>query len=130
MDVSAPRLIPTLTPPPAVSSPSAAPKPISGPSPGPSRPWQKQRRLWAAAAAAVVLVAGIAVIQRQRGPSSASLASYTVLAASGNLPGVVSVSGELAAEKRVNVSPKRQGVIEDLYVEEGDQVRPGPHGSR
>ena len=125
MDVSAPRLIPTLTPPPAVSSPSAAPKPISGPSPGPSRPWHKQRRLWAAAAAAVVLVAGIAVIQRQRGPSSASLASYTVLAASGNLPGVVSVSGELAAEKRVNVSPKRQGVIEDLYVEEGDQVRRG-----
>ena len=43
----------------------------------------------------------------------------------GNLPGVVSVSGELAAEKRVNVSPKRQGVIEDLYVEEGDQVRRG-----
>ena len=125
MDVSAPRLIPTLTPPPAVSSPSAAPKPISGPSPGPSRPWHKQRRLWAAAAAAVVLVAGIAVIQRQRGPSSASLASYTVLAASGNLPGVVSVSGELAAEKRVNVSPKRQGVIENLYVEEGDQVRRG-----
>ena len=125
MDVSAPRLIPTLTPPPAVSSPSAAPKPTSEPGPGPSRPWQKQRRLWAAAAAAVVLVAGIAVIQRQRGQGSASLASYTVLAASGNLPGVVSVSGELAAEKRVNVSPKRQGVIEDLYVEEGDQVRRG-----
>ena len=76
MDVSAPRLIPTLTPPPAVSSPSAAPKPISGPSPGPSLPWHKQRRLWAAAAAAVVLVAGIANIFIQ---SSALMITLAVL---------------------------------------------------
>jgi HlyD family secretion protein len=38
---------------------------------------------------------------------------------------VVSASGELEAEKRVNVSPKRQGVIEELYVEEGDPVTSG-----
>ncbi|MEB3326928.1 MAG: efflux RND transporter periplasmic adaptor subunit [Synechococcus sp.] len=68
---------------------------------------------------------GFAVIQRQRSAGRANLAPYTVLAISGNLPGVVSVSGELAAERRVNVSPKRQGVIDALYVEEGDQVSRG-----
>ena len=73
----------------------------------------------------VVLVAGIGLVQRQRGGGRANLAPYTVVAASGDLPGVVSASGELEAEKRVNVSPKRQGVIEELYVEEGDQVRRG-----
>jgi len=64
-------------------------------------------------------------VQRQRGTSRANLEQYTVLAAAGDLPGVVSASGELEAEKRVNVSPKRQGVIEELYVEEGDPVTSG-----
>ena len=73
----------------------------------------------------LVLVAGLAVVQRQRGTGRANLAPYTVVAESGNLPGVVSASGELEAEKRVNVSPKRQGVIEELFVEEGDPVTPG-----
>ena len=89
----------------------------------PRRPPWKKRGLWAAAAALVVLVAGIGLVQRQRGAGRANLEPYTVVAASGDLPGVVSASGELEAEKRVNVSPKRQGVIEELYVEEGDQVR-------
>lgn len=90
----------------------------------PRRPWQR-RRLWAAAAAGLVLVAGIGLVQRQRGTSRANLELYTVVAAAGDLPGVVSASGELEAEKRVNVSPKRQGVIEELYVEEGDPVTSG-----
>ena len=72
-----------------------------------------------------MLVTGLAVVQRQRSAGNANLAPYTVLAESGNLPGVVSASGELEAEKRVNVSPKRQGVIEELFVEEGDPVRRG-----
>ena len=90
----------------------------------PRRPWQR-RRLWAAAAAGLVLVAGIGLVQRPRGTSRANLEPYTVVAAAGDLPGVVSASGELEAEKRVNVSPKRQGVIEELYVEEGDPVTSG-----
>ena len=35
---------------------------------------------------------------------------------------MVTATGELAAEQRVNVSPKRQGVLLDLEVEEGDRV--------
>ncbi|NDC34343.1 MAG: efflux RND transporter periplasmic adaptor subunit [Synechococcaceae bacterium WB9_2_112] len=55
----------------------------------------------------------------------ASLARYTVLAQRGSLPGVISATGELAAVERVNVSPKRQGVLEQLYVDQGDRVRRG-----
>ncbi|MCP9804991.1 efflux RND transporter periplasmic adaptor subunit [Cyanobium sp. T1B-Tous] len=73
----------------------------------------------------MVLVAGLGLAQRQRSGGRADLTPYTVVAVSGELPGVVSASGELEAEKRVNVSPKRQGVIDELYVEEGDPVRRG-----
>ena len=102
--------------------PGAATSPSANPPPRPR--WQR-RRVWAAAAAGLVLVGGLAVVQRQRSAGNTNLAPYTVLAESGDLPGVVSASGELEAEKRVNVSPKRQGVIEELFVEEGDPVRRG-----
>jgi HlyD family secretion protein len=70
-------------------------------------------------------VGGVGFWQRQRAASQADLSPYTVLADSGSLPGVVTASGELEAEQRVNVSPKRQGVLQELYVEEGDLVRRG-----
>jgi HlyD family secretion protein len=50
---------------------------------------------------------------------------FTVLARSGVLPGVITASGELDAITRVNVSPKRQGVLVQMYVDEGDAVRAG-----
>ena len=68
---------------------------------------------------------GLLTWQRQRGAAQANIETYTVVATAGELPGVVNVSGELEAEQRVNVSPKRQGVLEELFVEEGDQVRQG-----
>ena len=105
-------------------SQSVVPGPSTSSRPDPRRPWRR-RRLWAAAAAGLVLVAGLGLAQRQRGGARADLTPYTVVAVSGDLPGVVSASGELEAEKRVNVSPKRQGVIDALYVEEGDPVRRG-----
>jgi HlyD family secretion protein len=63
--------------------------------------------------------------QRQRQSTARDLTPYTVLARSGSLPGVVSATGELDAVERVNVSPRRQGVIEQLFVDEGDAVRAG-----
>ena len=53
------------------------------------------------------------------------LSEYTVSAERGTLPGVVTASGELEAVRRVNVSPKRQGVLNALLVDEGDVVRKG-----
>ncbi|MFU8886893.1 MAG: efflux RND transporter periplasmic adaptor subunit [Cyanobacteriota bacterium] len=72
-----------------------------------------------------MLLAGGGLWLRQRGTTQGDLEPYTVLARSGDLPGVVNVSAELEAEQRVNVSPKRQGVLEELFVEEGDPVRTG-----
>lgn len=90
------------------------------------RPLWRRRRLWAGALLAALAVGGGLAWQRQRGATAqASLAPYTVVVRSGDLPGVVNVSGELEAQQRVNVSPKRQGVIEELYVEEGDRVSQG-----
>jgi HlyD family secretion protein len=73
----------------------------------------------------LVLIGAVAIGQQKRGNTTRQLESYTVVAAAGSLPGVVNATGELEAEKRVNVSPKRQGVIDALYVEEGDLVVKG-----
>ena len=72
------------------------------------------------------LVAGVAVWQRQRSAvARADLTPYTVLARRESLPGVVTASGELDAVERVNVSPRRQGQVQALFVDEGDAVREG-----
>jgi HlyD family secretion protein len=89
------------------------------------RPWWQRRWLWAGAVAAGLLLGGGGLWLRQRSASEADLESYTVLARSGDLPGVVNASAELEAEQRVNVSPKRQGILEELFVEEGDRVESG-----
>ncbi|MEI8251691.1 MAG: efflux RND transporter periplasmic adaptor subunit [Synechococcus sp. ELA057] len=81
--------------------------------------------MWVALVVIAVLVTGLGLWQKQRGSSRRDLRPYTAEARSGVLPGVVTASGELDAELRVNVSPKRQGVLEALYVDEGDQVRSG-----
>ena len=97
------------------------------PTPLPRRqpPWNRRGGTWLALAAAVALLAGLGLWQRQRQSTARDLTPYTVLARSGSLPGVVSATGELDAVERVNVSPRRQGVIEQLFVDEGDAVRAG-----
>jgi HlyD family secretion protein len=88
-------------------------------------PWNRRGGTWLALAAAVALLAGLGLWQRQRQSAARDLTPYTVLARSGSLPGVVNATGELDAVERVNVSPRRQGVIEQLFVDEGDAVRAG-----
>ena len=70
-----------------------------------------------------LLLAGAATIWRLGlGQSSRDLRPYTVTAKLGSLQGLVTASGELEAVRRVNVSPKRQGVLEELYVTQGERV--------
>jgi HlyD family secretion protein len=73
----------------------------------------------------VALLAGLGLWQRQRLAAARSVTPFTVVARSGTLPGVVSATGELDAVQRVNVSPKRQGVLKQLFVDEGDRVVQG-----
>ena len=91
------------------------------------RSWWQRRRLWAGLLAGAVLIGGgsTLITQRRSASQQSSLATYTVLAREGSLPGVITASGELGAFRKVNVSPKRQGVLERLYVEEGDRVSAG-----
>ena len=87
----------------------------------------RRKRLWAGLLAGVVVIGGASALISQRRSSNQqrSLDTYTVLAREGTLPGVITASGELEAFRKVNVSPKRQGVLEKLFVEEGDSVRAG-----
>jgi len=73
----------------------------------------------------VALACGLGLWQQQRSKAVRNVLPFTVVARSGDLPGVVSASGELDAVVRVNVSPKRQGVLDSLAVDEGDRVQAG-----
>ena len=88
-------------------------------------PLWRRSRPWLALVAALALLAGLGLWQRQRLTATKDVTPFTVVARSGSLPGVVSATGELDAVERVNVSPRRQGVIAALYVDEGDSVKAG-----
>ena len=86
---------------------------------------KRRTRMLAAIAGSVVLVGtGIWFMGPAR-KGGRDLSPYTVSAERGSLPGVVTSSGELEAVRRVNVSPKRQGLLAALLVDEGDSVRQG-----
>ncbi len=53
------------------------------------------------------------------------LSNYTIKAESGRLPGLITSSGELKAKRTVNVSPEKQGLLESLFVKEGENVQKG-----
>ncbi len=87
----------------------------------------KDRRRWLVISTAVVILGGGLFVWGigARQDKGRLLDKYTVATESGSLPGVITASGELQAERRVNVSPKRQGLLEELYVDEGDNVSKG-----
>ena len=86
---------------------------------------RSRRRLWIGLTVGLALVASAGIWQRQRMQAGRDLAPFTVVAREGSLPGVITASGELDAVQRVNVSPKRQGVLLELLVDEGDTVSKG-----
>ena len=85
---------------------------------------RRRRTLAALAGASLLLGAGV-VWFLGPGRNNRDLSAYTVAAERGTLPGVVTASGELEAVRRVNVSPRRQGLLEALLVDEGDSVSKG-----
>ena len=85
----------------------------------------RRRRTVALIAGGLLLLGGGAWSLGPGRNGNRDLSDYTVTAERGTLPGVVTASGELEAVRRVNVSPKRQGVLNALLVDEGDVVRKG-----
>ncbi len=88
---------------------------------------KRRRKLWIGLSAAVVLITAGSVVWRfspqQR--LGRDLSDYTVETERGSLPGIVSANGELQAKRSVNVSPKKAGLLEELYVDQGDEVKKG-----
>ena len=68
----------------------------------------------------LVLLTGSFLVKN--GPNEQSkrdLKNFTTLAERGALPGLISASGELQSERTVNISPKKQGILADIFVEVG-----------
>ena len=116
-------LRPAITPPPASPPPKVVPAPPT--------PLVRSRRplpggpLGIGLALGLAVLAGTGVWFQQRRMAQRDVTPFTAVARSGSLPGIVTATGELDAVKRVNVSPRRQGLLQKLYVDEGDTVRAG-----
>ncbi|ABX09144.1 efflux RND transporter periplasmic adaptor subunit [Prochlorococcus marinus] len=83
----------------------------------------KQKKLISLFSFLLVLIGGGVVWKIGPGKGNArDITSYTMNAEKGKLPSIISASGELQAEKTINVNPHRQGLIQEVYVEEGDPV--------
>ena len=89
--------------------------------------WQniKKKKILGLIALSVLSVGGISFKLSQGNGSNKDITEFTISAESGSLPGLITASGELKANKSVNVSPKRQGILDEIFVEEGDQVKKG-----
>lgn len=116
-------LRPATTPPPASPPPKVVPAPPT--------PLVRSRRPLPGGPLGIGLGLGLAVLAgtgvwfQQRRMAQRDVTPFTAVARSGSLPGIVTATGELDAVKRVNVSPRRQGLLAKLFVDEGDTVRAG-----
>ena len=86
---------------------------------------RRKRLVIAGVAAAVVGGGSLVWMLTSNRSGSRDLSDYTVEATRGSLPGVITASGELEAIRRVNVSPKRGGLLDALLVDEGARVEKG-----
>ncbi len=85
----------------------------------------KKKKIIGIIALSVLSVGGISFKLSKGSASNKDITEFTISAESGSLPGLITASGELKANKSVNVSPKRQGILEEIFVEEGDHVKKG-----
>ena len=86
---------------------------------------RRKRLVIAGVAAAVVGGGSLVWMLTSNRSGSRDLSDYTVKATRGSLPGVITASGELEAIRRVNVSPRRRGLLDALLVDEGARVEKG-----
>lgn len=86
-----------------------------------------KRRLGIGLLAGLALL-GIGTVAVRLGPwngAGRDVTPYVVEASRGSLAGVITASGELQAIRRVNVSPRKQNLLRELRVDEGDNVQQG-----
>ena len=90
-----------------------------------SRLRQLDRRQWIAAGLAVLIAASGLVVWRRSSAPGRDISAYTTTVKTGQLDGVITASGEIAAQRQVNLSPKQAGQLQELMVQEGDVVGRG-----
>ena len=92
----------------------------------PSKPKRRRPKPITLALAGLALAGGVVLLRF--GPLAGNqrdLTPYVTTAERGVLSGLITASGELLAVQNVNVSPRKQGLLEELLVDEGDAVQKG-----
>ena len=86
---------------------------------------QRKRLISLSAAVVLITAGGMAWRFSSQQRLGRDLSNYTVETERGTLPGIVNSNGELQAKRSVNVSPKKAGLLKELYVDQGDEVKKG-----
>lgn len=102
---------------PASSSTGADEHPISG------LPSRRPTRLTIAIVLMALCGGGLLLRFGPWNSQQRDLTAFTANAERGALSGVITASGELRAERKVNISPRKLGLLKQLLVDEGDQVQ-------
>ena len=82
----------------------------------------KNNKLITIASIVVIFTGGLILLANQKQAKERDLSSFTTFAESGSLPGLINTNGELQSKRSVNISPKRQGIIDQILVKAGDSV--------
>ena len=91
-----------------------------------NRPRPSSKRLRLLIPFILLFIAGAWFVRKGlREDNQFELTDFTVPVETGRLAGIIKASGELKAIRSVNISPERQGLLAELYVEEGDYVIKG-----
>lgn len=103
---------------------------MTKPSPDQEPRWRpsSNRRRWLIGAIVVGCVVAIGVfrvVQRRPNPEQEDLVALTVAAEVADLTVEIEATGEVQPIERVNLSPKTQGRLEQIFVEQGDRVAQG-----
>ena len=85
---------------------------------------KKKKKIFMAGGGAVLLIIFILVSVMSSNKSSVSVQTDRV-EKKALLTSIVTASGEIRAKTSVNISPEIAGIINELYVREGDEVQKG-----
>ncbi|AAQ00278.1 MULTISPECIES: efflux RND transporter periplasmic adaptor subunit [Prochlorococcus] len=81
-----------------------------------------QKKLVSLAAFLLIIIGGNVLWKTSSADKKRDIMSYTIKAEEGKLPSLINASGKLQAQRSLDVNPHRQGIIEEVYVKEGDEV--------
>lgn len=91
----------------------------------PKRKWKPQPWLIGLVAVGLLGTGGVAVVKMRNTAPKVDITTLTVPVAAEDLTVRIGASGTVQPVQRVNLSPKTQGRLAELFVEQGDRVEAG-----